>query len=105
MIDVVYTFKPNPGKRNDGVELLKKLIALNKKVSPGMGCRVLTPTTGYYNKVYMVLTYESHQQREEHDAKIRATPEWDAILKEVREKDLWVSGDRETHIHKVEALL
>ena len=105
MIDVVYTIKVNPGKRNDAVELLRKIAALNKKLLPEMSCRVLTPTTGVSRRVFAVNTYDSHAQMEQHLEKCRATPEWDAIMKERGEKDIWVRGDNETNIYKVEQLV
>ena len=103
MIDSVNSFKVHGrGKREDAVELLKKFAALTKKVTPGLSTRVLTPTNGEFNRVSFVITYESHEQMEQHAKKVRATPEWDAYLKEIDETDLW--GEREIHHYRVEDL-
>ena len=60
-IDVVNGFTVPKGKRADAVKLLKKFVALHTRLLPEMSARVVTPTTGAFNRAFMVFTFESHE--------------------------------------------
>jgi hypothetical protein len=100
VIDLFNSFTVPDGKRADAVELLKKVAAMHQKHLPEMNSRVMTPTTGAWNRAFLVLTFESHQQREEQIERLHADPEWNTLIKEIRETGL--TTDREVDIYRWE---
>ncbi len=91
MIGHIGTFKLAPGKMPQVLEWTAKVVAYLKKASPGWQISLLQPITGDVNEIVFVGQGPSLSDFDEILNKRKSDPEWQALMKELRETD-WNLG-------------
>jgi hypothetical protein len=92
---VVYeiaTVKIKPGKTPEALEWLAKIAAYIKRANPGWQVSRLTPTSGDLdNEIVLLNNCPSLSEYDAGAEARREKPEWQALVKEIRESD-WFLG-------------
>ena len=99
MIVVVTSGAVAPGKEQEHDDFFKRVVSFcKKKALSSIGTR---PITGHTNIRRLANTFESYAAWKDYQKEIQTDPEWQELLKELREKQYTVPGSFTRAIEEV----